>query len=173
MLSSAHTPLPDFFARCRQRMAIFYDKNSFCHVSGREAGLEGALVYYKRMTNSIWAFVMAHAEMLAAPSRQVVSRVWSAAPFPIIASAGGLVPVLQWAGSPELLCRRPTFLPTVSCREPSEIFRGSTPVFFSSMDSRKTWDIGSAPNVPVQTATPLRDPAAPYAHPHNGGYSRR
>ena len=53
MLSSAHTPLPDFFARCRQRMAIFYDKNSFCHVSGREAGLEGALVYYKRMTNSI------------------------------------------------------------------------------------------------------------------------
>jgi hypothetical protein len=53
MLSSAHTPLPDFFARCRQRIAIFYDKNSFCHVSGREAGLEGALVYYKRMTNSI------------------------------------------------------------------------------------------------------------------------
>jgi len=37
-------------------MAIFYDKNSFCHVSGREAGLEGALVYYKRMTNSIRAF---------------------------------------------------------------------------------------------------------------------
>jgi hypothetical protein len=56
MLSSAHTPLPDFFARCRQRIAIFYDKNSFCHVSGREAGLEGALVYYKRMTNSIRPF---------------------------------------------------------------------------------------------------------------------
>jgi hypothetical protein len=53
MLSSAHTPLPDVFARCRQRIAIFYYKNCFCQVSSREARLKGALVYYERMTNSI------------------------------------------------------------------------------------------------------------------------
>ena len=55
MLRRAHTPLPDFCARCRQRMAICYDNICFCRVSSREARQEGALVYYERMTNSIRA----------------------------------------------------------------------------------------------------------------------
>jgi hypothetical protein len=46
-LNCIHTPLPDFFARCRQHISIFYYKNYFRHIQSREARLGGALVTYE------------------------------------------------------------------------------------------------------------------------------
>jgi len=52
-LNRVHTLLPNFFARFGWHISIFYYKNYFSHTQSREAYLEGALVFYEGLTNSI------------------------------------------------------------------------------------------------------------------------
>ena len=74
-LNRVHTLLPNFFARFGWHISIFYYKNYFSHTQSREAYLEGALVFYEGLTNSIRAFVVQFDTLTNVVRGQLAGRV--------------------------------------------------------------------------------------------------
>src|SRR5215468_178540 len=84
-LNRAHTPLPNFFAQCRQYISILYYVNNLCSIKSKGARLGGALVSYEGLTNSIRAVFM-HLRK----AQRITSCAW-------IRSIGGNMIPRAWA----------------------------------------------------------------------------